>query len=149
MEVLPSHSRNSIQKKAGSLGLSKKSIQKKFTSFVLLRFKKFLKENWEGKTPEELVDLWNQNNSFKINKSKVVYHLYVMKIKISYKEVLRIKSLRRKEEEIKSKPLSNSTIDSLRSIRVKLMRQRASENKNLWNGLLLEKEEQEDFSLCD
>jgi len=138
MKVLP-YSRNSIQKKMQSLGFSKKAPQtKKFPEMTLVKFKSFLKNNWQGKTLKELVDLWNANNSFKIKKNKVIYHLKALKIKVSKVEIYRTKNLKKKEEEIISSTFGEKAIESLRKIRAENMRQRLLENKDIWTGIALE-----------
>lgn len=138
-----SNSRNSIQKKLCYLGLAEKAPQiKKFPENILSKFKNFLKENWQGKTPKELTDLWNIQNEFKIKKNKVVYHLTAMKIKIPYAEVMVINNLRKNEEKIKQNGASSSKKldENLRMNRIKMMQERILKNRDIWSGLPLEKD---------
>jgi hypothetical protein len=143
MNVIP-HSKTSIQKKMCALGFSKKAPKSKRFSYIeLKRFKQFLQDNWQGKTPQEITDLWNEKNpSQKIKYKKVLYHLVSLNIKISYKEVIRIKNLRKKEEEIK-KNNNNPVrlIDSIKKARMEFMMNRLSENKDLWTGMQLTENE--------
>lgn len=135
-----SKSRNSIQKKLCYLGFAEKAPQiKKFPQDVLSKFKEFLKENWKGKTPQELTDLWNEHNEFKIAKNKVVYHLTAMEIKIPYAEVMVINHLRKTEEEIKKEGASSAKQldENLRLARAKIMRERILKNRDIWTGLPL------------
>lgn len=137
------HSRNSIQKKLGYLGLSKKAPEfNKFPENILIKFKKFLQENWQGKTPQELTDLWNENNEFKVKKNKAIYHLTAMKIKIPFAEVAKINNLRKKEQQIKNVGMTVKQLeDSLRLTRADVMRDRMLKNRDIWTGLPLESED--------
>ena len=134
------YSRNSIQKKMGYLGLSKKMNKiEKIPKNILLEFKKFLQENWTGKTPEDLVEIWNSKNLFKVNYRKVLYHLQALKIKIPYGEVAIIKNLRKKEEKIKCEQANQKTtkslLDSIRFARAEVMRKRMMKNRDIWSGI--------------
>lgn len=136
------YSRNSIQKKMCFLGLSKKAPKCEFLSKDNLeKFKKFLQENWIGKTPEDLVELWNKENIIKTNYKKTLYHLYKLKIKIPYAEVSIINNLRKKEEEIANKQIGDKTTksmsDSIRFARAEVMRKRILKNRDIWSGLPL------------
>jgi hypothetical protein len=135
MGVLGPYSVNAIKKKMVDLGLSKKTIRMSY--LTLVKFKDFLNNNWQGKNIKELVELWNQNNKFKVTRGRVSKSLFLMKIKVSQKDVLVEKNLRKKEEEIKSKPLNDSTIERLKLARIEVMQKRISENKDLWTGLSL------------
>ena len=133
------YSRNSIQKKMCYLGISEKdTIERAFWSKDQLnKLKKFLLENWEGKTPQELVDLWNEQSELKIIKNKVLYHLYRLKIKIPYYEVLRINLLRKKEKSIKEKVFKTTKIleENIRIERAEMMRRRLSKGRDIWTGI--------------
>ena len=137
------YSRNSIQKKMCYLGLAKKSPKKieVFSKELLPEFKKFLQDNWVGKTPEELVDLWNEQSSVKTNYKKTLYHLRILNIKIPYAEVAIINNLKKKEEYIKSNQSSHRTTkflsDSIRLARAEVMRKRMIKNRDIWSGLPL------------
>lgn len=139
MGILP-YSKMAIQKKICNLGLSKKSKIRRFLSKLdLLRFENFLKENYIGKTPIQLCEAWNQNNTIKVSKKQTVYHLSKLKIKISYAEVIRINIQKEKEEKIK-KSFNKSTkiIDQkIRESRAEIMRKRLSQGKDIWSGLPL------------
>ena len=143
MNVIP-HSKTSIQKKMCTLGFSKKAPKaKRFSYIELKRFKQFLQDNWQGKIPQEITDLWNEKNpSQKISYKKVLYHLSSLNIKISYLEVIRIKNLRKKEEEIKKNNNNpDQLIHSIKKARMEFMMNRLSENKDLWTGMQLTESE--------
>ena len=96
-----SFSVNAIQKQMCRLGLANKIKVFKFPKEIRQKFTNFLVANWEGKIPEDLVEVWNKENSrFPTNKRKVVSYLSRLKLKIPYGEVQRIKNLRRKLEKI-------------------------------------------------
>ena len=141
LNVLP-YSKNSIQKKICFLGLAKKQAPAQyFSKETRDSFKKFLLDNWQGKTPEDLMHLWNEKNKIKVKKTKVVYHLTGLKIKIPYGEVARIKLLRKKENYLKESILSPKDLtESLRLTRADIMRKRISQNRDLWTGLPLSDE---------
>lgn len=128
------YSPKGIQKQIIRMNLQK-TRQYKFTRKELQKFHNFLQENWQQKTPTELVELWNQNNK-KIVKNKVVYHLRKLGIKIPKDESLRIGFLRKKEQKIHvSSKTTNESGSRIRSLRIELMRKRIEQNKDLWTGL--------------
>lgn len=143
MKVLP-YSRTSMQKKLASLGLSKKI---KFSEDLKIKFKNFLKENYFGKTPKELVDMWNKENEIKVNKRKVCRYLAAYNILLPVGETLKIKNLKNKEKEIIEKEAINSSrkdthlLEAIRKARVNFMIKRAEKNRNIWSGLPLSQEE--------
>jgi hypothetical protein len=98
---------------------------------------KFLTENWQGKTPEDLVFIWNQKPYFKVNKSKVVYYLTILGIKIPYNEVAKINNQRKKEQAIKQEVhrTQKELEEKLRLSRVEFMKQRLSQGKDIWTGV--------------
>lgn len=137
MGVLP-YSRNSIQKKMCYMGLAKKDPNRVvFSEEDMKKFKNFLNDNWEGKTPEELSEIWNSNNNIKISKKRVIYHLSKMKIKIPYAEVIKIKNQKKKEDLIKKEHHKNSKFleEKIRTNRVKIMQSRISKGRDIWTGL--------------
>jgi hypothetical protein len=137
MKVLP-YSRNSIQKKMCFMGLAKKSPNRNiFSKEELNEFKVFLRENWIGKTPQELSDIWNEKNNTKVTRGKVVYHLTSLNIKISYGEVQKINRLRKKEQNIKNSLHKNAKLmdENIRLARVKIMQSRLLKGKDIWTGL--------------
>jgi hypothetical protein len=135
--VLPKYSRNSIQKKMCSLGLAKKIKKDIWAKDDVVKLKKFLQENYVGKTPIDLVELWNSFSNKKVNKSKVIYHLCNLKIKIPYNEVAKINNLRKKEGIIKRKVFKNAKVleENIRIERAKIMRERLASGKDIWSGL--------------
>lgn len=137
LKIFPKYSRNSIQKKMCYLGLAQKTHKDVWPKEHLFKLKKFLQENYVGKTPEELMELWNSSNYHKVNKSKILYYLYNLKIKISYGEVAKIKNLRKKESIIKSKVFKNTKLleENIRLERAELMRKRLENGKDIWSGL--------------
>jgi hypothetical protein len=137
MGVLP-YSRNSIQKKMCYMGLAKKSpIRNILSKEDRAKFKIFLQENYVGKTPQDLADLWNQKNNKKVNKGRAIYHLANLKIKVSYGEVQRINHQKKKEEIIKTSIHRNTKVmdENIRIVRMKMMRARVLQGKDIWTGL--------------
>jgi hypothetical protein len=143
------YSKNSIQKKICYLGLAKKQKGAEyFPKKIIEDFKKFLMDNWQGNTPEDLVNLWNEKNINKVKKTKVIYHLTKLKIKISYVEVTRIKFIRKKEENFKKLNLSLKCLsDSVRLTRVDMMQKRMLKNRDIWTGLPVPEEDLIDLEL--
>ena len=138
-----SQSRNAIQKMMCRIGLAKRKKTFKFPMEVKEKFKSFLLKNWEGKTPEELLEIWNKENArFPSGKSKVVHYLTKLGVKISYGEVQRIKALRRKEERIASERTS-SAVDEIKRERIRMMRARAEKNRDIWTGMNNPEEQEE------
>lgn len=141
-------SENAIQKKLCRLGLTNKVSIFKFDQTTKNRFKNFLLENWKGKTPKELLEIWNIENAQKpANLRKVIIYLRNLNIKISCYEVQKINNLRKKEKQInlENKGSVNIMLEKIRKERVKLMRARFSEKKDIWTGL--EISESEVFSI--
>jgi hypothetical protein len=139
MKLLENRSIHSIQKKLCRLGLAKKMQSfVKFPMDVRARFKLFLINNWEGKIPDDLVELWNKENAnHQTNKHRVVSYLMKLKIKIPYYEVYKIKTLRRKEKKLKeeNKDTPKNLEEKIRMQRAELMRERFSKNKDIWTGM--------------
>lgn len=138
------YSRTSMQKKLASFGLSKKI---KFSSDLKIKFKNFLKENYLGKTPRELVDLWNSENQVKVHKRKLCKYLAIYNLSLPSGETIKINNLKKKEAEIKEQEAINSNkrdisfVEAIRKARVKFMIKRAEKNRNIWTGLPLSQEE--------
>lgn len=98
-QEMPHYSKNAIQKQLCRIGLAKKTEMRKFPLEVRERLKSFLKNNWEGKTPEDLTVLWNKENArFIATKRKIIRYLTEMGLKISYGEVQKINNLRKREQ---------------------------------------------------
>lgn len=141
LKVFP-YSKNSIYEKIRCSVLAEKQAPAEyFPKETMEIFKKFLIDNWRGKTPEDLVFLWNSKNSIKACKRKVVYHLGKLKIKIPYGEVARINFLRKKEEKLRNSIISPKQLaESLRIIRADMMEKRMLRNRDIWTGLPLSEE---------
>jgi len=134
---------NAIQKKICSLGLSKKITIRKFPEEIRNKFKKFLLENWKGKTPEDLAGIWNvENAKYQTNVMRVVSYLTKLNIKIPYGEVQRIKNLRRKEVELNknNKASAADLLEKIRMERIKLMQERIKKNRDIFTGLPIPEE---------
>lgn len=144
---LLSHSVNAIQKQMCRMGLARKNKVFKFPPEVRDKFRNFLRENWEGKIPEDLVEIWNQENArHPANKRKVVAYLTGLKLKIPYGEVQRIKNLRRKTKNIiLSGRTSKETLERIRLERMEMMRKRIEKNRDIWTGLPVEYSLEEDL----
>jgi hypothetical protein len=142
------YSKNSIQKKMCYLGLAKKrkTPVKKLSEEEKFILRKFLLENYKGKTPDDLVSIWNEKPYFKVNRSKVLYHLNDLNIKVPYYEVAKINNLRKKESVIRNTihKSQKELEESIRLARIDFMRQRFSSGKDIWTGV--ETEETRDFA---
>ena len=140
-----SFSVNAIQKQMCRLGLANKIKVFKFPKEIRQKFTNFLVANWEGKIPEDLVEVWNKENSrFPTNKRKVVSYLSRLKLKIPYGEVQRIKNLRRKLEKIhNSVDTSTNTLEKIRQERVIMMRKRVERCRDIWTGMPVDMVEME------
>lgn len=133
-KILP-YSEQGIQKQILRMNLQK-TRQFKFTSSEIKKFICFLEGNWQQKTPQELMDIWNENNVKKIGKNKVVYHLRKLGIKIPKDEVLRMGFLKKKEKKLhQDSKTTNESNNRIKSLRIELMRKRIEQNKDLWTGL--------------
>lgn len=136
--LLEGYSRTSIQKKMCRLGLAKKNTPyKKFSQHIKLKFERFLKANWENRTPEELAEMWNADNyQHQISHRRVISYLTKLNIKISCYEVAKIKRLRAKEQKLMDQSTDGiRDLDSkIKTERIKLMRQRFLEDKDIWSG---------------
>ena len=141
LNVLP-YSRNSIQKKICYSGLAKKQPPAQYFSKETIEIlKKFLLNNWKGKTPEDLMNIWNEKNSLKVCRKKIIYHLATLKIKIPYVEVARINLLRKKEKNLRDSIISPRELaESLRMVRADMMEKRMLKNRDIWTGLPLSEE---------
>jgi hypothetical protein len=140
-KILP-HSKNSIQKKICRFGRAKKTRQNKLSAETRLRLRRFLEQNWEGKTPKDLAELWNQSQNHKIDGKNVARHLARMELKIPYGEVQRINKLRKKEAIIRLQSLPSKQLDeALRTARVRVMARRVQKNRDIWTGMPLGEQE--------
>lgn len=131
-------SRNAIQKKMCRLGYAKKLKVSKFPEDIRKKLENFLLNNWQNKTPQDLCDLWNKENSFfQTKKSKVISYLYKLNIKIPYNEVQKINNLRKKEKilNLSNKSSISDFNEKIRYERIKIMRSRIERNRDLWTGL--------------
>lgn len=136
-----SKSENAIQKKLGRLGLSNKLKIVKFKEETKLKFKKFLLQNWRGKTPQDLLEIWNkENHSTPANLCKVISYLTNLKVKISCYEVQKINNLRKKEIKLnlENKGSSEKLLEKIKFERIRLMQERIAENKDIWTGIELQ-----------
>jgi hypothetical protein len=137
------HSLNAIQKKLGRMGLVTHSKIIKFNGRQRDEFRHFLRENWEGKTPQELADLWNSNvRRPRTNKRRVVSYLSRLGIKIHYSEVQSINRLRVKESRIRKSARSPREFEEMiRAARIEVMRRRIGLGRDIWSGMPMEHEE--------
>lgn len=127
---------NAIQKKLGRMGLTQRLQILKFNGYQREQFRLFLKKHWEGKTPQDLTDLWNERNPrLKVNKRRTISYLMQMEIKIPYGEVQKINHMRRKAAAaIVSGSSPQQIADSIRNSRAELMRRRLELGRDLWTG---------------
>lgn len=133
-------SQNAIQKKLCRLGVTKKLKIFKFPEEIRNKFKKFLVENWKGKTPRDLCEIWNKENAqYPTNVLRVVSYLDKLGIKIPYDEVQKINNLRKREKELNlaNKKSASDLLEQIRMERIKLMQGRIAKNRDIWTGLPL------------
>lgn len=131
-KILP-YTQRSIQKEIVRMKLPHKS-QCRFTEMEVLVFEKFLKENWQQKTPTDLVVLWNQDqgrNGRKVNERKVVVYLKRLGLKIPRDEVIKITLLKKQEQEW----LKDKDVDAIRLRRARIMRERIEKGRDMWTGM--------------
>lgn len=143
-------SRMAIQKKACRLGLvenKKININNVLSKTNLIKFKKFLIQNYVGKTPNQLCEIWNQNNQEKVSRKKTVYHLSKLEIKVPYSEVIRMNIQKEKEEKIKKTHCKSTKLinQKIRESRVEIMKKRFAQGKDIWSGLPLSEQEKIDL----
>ena len=131
-KILP-YTQRSIQKEIVRLKLPHKN-QCRFTEMEKLTFEKFLRENWQQKTPTDLVALWNQDqgrNGRQVNERKVVVYLKRLNLKIPRDEVIKITLLKKQEQ----KWLKDKNIDAIRLRRARIMRERLEKGRDIWTGM--------------
>lgn len=128
-----------VQKKLCRMGLVNK-MKAKMPELARMRLKKFLAEKWEGRSTDELVEMWNQQSEHKVGNSAVVKHLKQMNLKVDRCEVQKINLLRKKEKRIMSEGASSQKIleEKIRALRVEMMRSRFERNKGVFTGMELE-----------
>lgn len=141
MHLLPDrYSKNSIQKKICRLGLAKKNRKyKKFNNSMKLIFQNFLTDNWMGKLPEELAQIWNQmHNAYPVSPKRVIQYLTDLGIKVSCYEMGYIRRMKQYEQLQKMNTSQDNLVfvnERIRARRVKMMARRFSNNKDIWTGL--------------
>ena len=126
-----------------SEGVLQQMIASRFPEDIKSKFKMFLRNNWVGSTPEELAFAWNiQSFKYQADATKVSSVLHEMGIGVSCGEFDKIRDLRLRESEIIS---SNNpmVIEKIKAERVKLMRSRLEDHKDIWTGLDSEEEAQD------
>jgi hypothetical protein len=140
--LLP-QSPNAIQKKMGRMHLVTHLRIVKFNGRQREEFRRFLEDNWEGKTPQELADLWNHTHPVpKTNKRRVMSYLTALGLKIHYGEVQSINKMRKREEEIKRKATSPAELmELLKASRAIVMSRRLSLGRDIWTGPPLPQED--------
>lgn len=140
--LLP-QSLNAIQKKMGRMHLVQHLKIVKFNERQREEFRRFLKGNWEGRTPQELADLWNQTHPVpQTNKRRVISYLTALGLKIHYGEVQSINKMRRREESIKASATSPFELaELLKASRAIVMRRRMRLGRDIWTGMPLSENE--------
>lgn len=122
---------NAIRKKKSRLFPKEKKIEYvKYNPKIKNLFKSFLLDNWKNNTPEELVVMWNKNNHTKTNRRKVISYLIMLKIKVSYNQIKKIKAYK--------KYIENQQYEKAREFKVNIFKQRLEKGLDLWTGLKLD-----------
>lgn len=143
-QLLPAnYSRNAIQKKLCRFGLARKNTKyKKFNQSTKLIFQNFLKENWMGKLPDELAQLWNQaHHAYPVSQKRVIQYLTDLGIKVSCYEMGYIRRLRQFEQLQKMNAAKDNLVfvnEKIRAKRVQMMARRFRDNKDIWTGLQMQ-----------
>ena len=134
--LLP-QSLNAIQKKMGRMSLVTPMKIVKFNARQRDDFRRFLQGNWEGKTPQDLADLWNQTHPApQTNKRRVISYLTQLGLKIHYGEVQSINKMRERDERIRATATSASELaELLKASRSVVMERRLRLGRDLWTGL--------------
>jgi hypothetical protein len=134
-----SKSLNAIRTKLGRMGLVKSYPIVKFNARQREELRRFLRDNWENKTPQELADLWNSSKPYEhISKRRVISYLSDLGIKIHYGEVNSMNAARRREEKIKSSGKSaNEMAELIRTSRSIIMERRMRLGRDIWTGMPL------------
>ena len=130
-KVLP-FSLNAIRKKKCRLNLTKKVPQVvRYKENIKDLFKIFLIKNWKNNTPEELVGMWNENHNTKTTMRKVISYLHLLKIKIPYSEIPKLKKYK--------KLFELQQYEKAREYKIDMFKQRLEIGLDLWTGLRLDK----------
>lgn len=140
--LLP-QSLNAIQKKLGRMDLVSHVKIVKFNARQRDEFRDFLRRNWEGRTPQDLLDMWNESNpSLKVVKNKVIHYLTQLGLKICYGEVQSINKARRREERIRNSAKSPTELaELLKASRAIVMTRRIGLGRDIWTGMPLNEED--------
>lgn len=101
---------------------------------VKSKLKIFLKNNWVGNTPEELTHAWNIQSAHSVGGGEICEVLGEMGILVSDEELERMRDLKGKELEI-VRSRDALAMERIKAERVKLMRARLEEMKDIWTGL--------------
>lgn len=131
-QILP-YTQRSIQKEIVRQRIPHKTCVR-FKEIEKLYFENFLREKWQQRTPKELVELWNIDqgrNGRTVNERKVVVYLKKLGLKIPRDEVLKIVLMKKLEKEC----LQSQDLTKIRLRRVRIMRQRMEQNRNIWTGM--------------
>lgn len=130
---------NAIQKKLCRMGLANRIKILKFNGEQRDELRDFLKRSWEGKTPQDLAEMWNEKHpALKIGRRRVISYLTALGLKIHYGEVQRINNARKKEKAIVSSGLSPSQIaEAVKRHRAIFMRKRIELGRDIWTGMPL------------
>jgi len=139
-QILPiQYSISSIQKKLCRLGLARNLPKyKKFNSVTKDIFVKFITDNWVGRLPDELAQMWNRcNASYPVTARRVIMYLTKLGVKVACYEMGRIRKLRQYENQIRTSGEYNPTDvnDKIRWNRAELMACRLANNQDIWSGL--------------
>lgn len=119
----------------------------KITKDIEFALEKFLINNWQNKTPEQLVNIWNEKftekHNFIVNKKRIINYLKKLDLYLGFGEIKKINCLIKKEKQIKESihKSSKEFNESIRKERIELMRKRYSQNKNIWSGIKQQEEE--------
>lgn len=148
--ILPkNYSVNAIQKKMCNMGFVTRRLSFiRFDANTKAIFEQFLIDNWRGQTPQDLTEAWNKKyQNYPVSHRRVIKYLTILGIKVPQSEVVIINNQRRFEQKARLNeeniPLAEVELKIKRN-RMKIMRERMSNNRDIWTGLDMGMTETED-----
>lgn len=144
-EILP-YTQKSVQKEIVRQNLPHTKSYR-FTTREKQEFIKFLRKNWQQKTPNELMLLWNDQyarryNARKVNAKKIVTYLIALNLRVDKSEIMKFTLLKKREKELYEDPTldKNKAIDEIKRKRIKIMADRFAQGKDIWTGRVLQQQ---------
>lgn len=147
-QILP-YTHRSVQKEIVRQNLPHTTAYR-FKTVEKDEFIKFLRNNWQQKTPNELMLLWNDHyarryNARKVNARKVITYLIALNLRVSKSEIMKFTLLRKREKQLYEDPVldKNKAIDDIKQKRIRIMSERFAQGKDIWTGLVLKQQDKD------